>query len=52
METEKKIKQEPGPEDKVTGSLSMQKKQWERLKELAKKEGWSMSAYVATKLKL
>jgi len=52
MTIEQGNKREYNPEDKVTGSLSMKKKQWERLKELAKKEGCSMSYYVANKLKL
>lgn len=52
MGTEKKIKKEHGPNDRVTGSLSMLYRQWQELKRKADQEGLSMSAYVSTKLKL
>lgn len=52
MGTEKRSKKEYAPTDRVTGSLSMLKRQWDKLKELADKEGLSMSVYVAQKLKL
>jgi hypothetical protein len=52
MTTEKKIKKEHQPNDRVTGSLSLLYRQWQELKKKADQEGLSMSVYVATKLKL
>jgi hypothetical protein len=52
MATEKKIKKDRSPDERVTGSLSMLARHWAKLKELADKEGLSMSAYVSQKLKL
>lgn len=52
MAQQKRAKREYGPNEKMTSSLSLLKRQWDSLQDRAKKEGISMSAYVVQKLKL